>query len=157
MVLDKTTFLLLGTSKLFTCKLPRRASTPEHPKQASVQDILDLGSDGVEGIRIVSDLATSVVCVAVGKVVRIGANRKTDDKPSKSRFLWKEITTDEEITSIACNGDVLALGEKSGQIRLYYDIPNFLEKDLPPTESSVSWHQSSVNSLQFTVDGKLHF
>jgi hypothetical protein len=150
-VLDNSTLLLLSTSSLRYCSLPFPTSTKEEIIKLPIHELLDLGQDQVETSLLAVDSSTSTVCVASGRVIQFGTVQAKGDNLN-DRVSWRELAVDMEVVSLACSGDILVVGEKSGIIRVFFGTGS--EKgDLKPTETVINWHQSPVASLQITTNG----
>jgi len=144
------TLLLLVPSGLSVCQLPLPTSVARESVQVSTRSVLDLNSAHA-GDHLVS-CSDSTICVASRNVAWVALNQGTSI--SRSKFAWKQFNLPQQITSLDCANDTLAIGDRSGNIRLYFDLSESTKKDKLPTESIINWHQSPVSSLRFSHSGK---
>lgn len=151
-IFDDTSLLILTDTNLLFCKLPLPLLSQE-TSQPSIHEILKLEADGRNKTHISVDPTAPSVAVSRGKVLYVGTPRKSDMQAPELEFGWKEMTLQNDVASVACHGGTVALGEESGDIRLYFDVMESLKNGRMPTESLMRWHQSPITALQLSVNG----
>ena len=119
-----------------------------------------MNANGIEGNKvndndrlIAVDNGTASVCFALGNQIWIARDRTDDSNFSQCQFTWKKFTIASQITSIACFGDILAIGEQTGCIRIYVDAVGSRWTDQLPIGTVINWHQSPVTLLEISNNG----
>ena len=91
----------------------------------------------------------------MGGIVWIGSSRSHNLEEGTIQLSWKTISVPAAITALACHNDILAVGERNGDIHVYLDVFKALEKNQTPVETILRWHHSPVASLELSQNGKL--
>lgn len=142
----------MSATKLLTCSLPLFDQRQGYPIPVQTQSVLELDS-GHANHLIAADFVASTICVASGSNFWISTDRTKDSDFSLSKFVWKHFTTPNPVTSVACFGETLALGEQSGKVRIYFDVIKAGQTGRLPPETVINWHQSPISSLQISNNG----
>src|SRR5208282_4749155 len=99
---------------------------------------------------IAVDNGSATVCFALGNQIWVARDHANDNNFSQCQFAWKHFTIASQITSIACFGDTLAIGEQAGYIRIYIDAIGSGQTNQLPTGTVINWHQSPVTLLEIS-------
>jgi hypothetical protein len=120
----------------------------------------EIDSNGRDGNKlndsnylIAVDSGSASVCFSFGNRVWIARDGANDNNFSQCKFAWKQFTIASQITSIACFGDTLAIGEQSGYIRIYIDAIGSRWINELPSGTVINWHQSPVTLLEISNNG----
>jgi hypothetical protein len=129
----------------------------EHADTATVlslDTIFDLGSSGASSPIISADPNSRTLCVAVENLAHLGSICLNRSSPASPAFTWDQITVQSNITATALRQDILALAEQSGDIHVYFDVFNCLQRRRKPVETVINWHSSPVSALEFSRNGR---
>lgn len=142
----------MSATQLLACTWPLSSQRHESPRQIETKSVLELDSSHTNHLISV-DITASTICIASGNKIRISIDRDNGTSHAQSQFAWREFTNPKQVTSIACHGDIVAVGEQSGTIRIYFDITHSQKTGHLPTGTRINWHQSPVSSLQISNNG----
>jgi len=94
-----------------------------------------------------------LICVATDNILHIGWERKQTSAPEDPDLCWRTMTVQTTITAVSCTQNVVALGEHSGEIHIYFDVLRAFNKKQAPIGTVVRWHHSPVASLSLSQNG----
>lgn len=95
-----------------------------------------------------TDVSSDTFCVAVATNIWIGRDfNETGESPAAS---IQQYSVPHPVTALACFRDMLAVGEASGHIRIFF---YFDRQDKLRESSVINWHSSPVSSLHIASHG----
>jgi hypothetical protein len=100
---------------------------------------------------IATDISSDTFCVAVGSDLWVGRNFIVSNPSSIGPLRIQQYSVPQPVTALACFQDMVAVGEASGHVCVYFHTDN---QDHLRESSVISWHNSPVSSLRFTSKGK---
>jgi hypothetical protein len=158
-VLNNETLLFRLSSSIQYCSMPFPTSkNKEEIIKLPLHMLLNLKDHGAKTSCAAVDPSTSTICVASGKLVQFGSvqdkgDQEKEDDNLTDRVSWRELRLEDNIISLACSADILVTGEISGRIHVFFGMQEFVKRNLKPTETVLTWHQSPVTSLQISANG----
>jgi hypothetical protein len=151
----ENSLIFLGASQLFICKLPLPLPTDGGLAKIPMEPLFDTDFPNVTIPIIFIDITSSTVCVALGREIWMLQDHTPNTNFSEFQFAWRKMSISSEVCSLACHSSMVAVGEQSGNIHLFFDVFDSLGVDESPQETIISWHQSPVSSLEFSGNGSL--
>lgn len=149
--------LVLTAKTLCECDTTQLYGKSDPAGPLHLNHLLELRPSGTMSPILVADTTSSIICVAMGETVHIGMMIPDDVVATRCNIRWNEMAVQTSIKSLAFSQDILALGERSGDIHVYFDTFKSLERGERPTETLIKWHTSPVSALEFSLNGCTYF
>jgi hypothetical protein len=114
-------------------------------------NVLEWKSSSNHQPYIATDISSSTFCVAVGSDLWVGRDFIANNPSSIDALRIQQYSVPQPVTALACFQNMVAVGEASGHVCIYFHTENQAHL----RESSViSWHNSPISSLRFASKGK---
>jgi hypothetical protein len=113
--------------------------------------VLEWKSSSKHQPYIATDISYNTFCVAIGSDLWVGRHFVDSNPASIAPLQIQRYSVLQPVTALACFRDMLAVGEASGHVCIYFHIDN---QDHLRESSVISWHNSPVSSLRFASKGE---
>jgi hypothetical protein len=142
----------LTASNLFICiPAASKSVTPSTDPQLHTNKILEWKSSSNYQPYIAADILSNTFCVAVGSDLWVGRDFIASNPSSIDALQIQQYFVPQPVTALACFQNMLAVGEASGHVCIYFHTDN---QDHLRESSIISWHNSPISALRFASKGK---